>query len=86
MSSSIELDTLLERNLGGDVRSVNGFSLYLERCVQICDVGLMVLAMVQFHDLLRDVWFQRLLLVSTYLLTLLLHDSTHIIRIRKRRK
>lgn len=58
MPTSVELDALLERDLRRDVGSVHSLSLTLECSIQIRDVRLVVLAMVQLHDLGGDVGFQ----------------------------
>ena len=51
VSASAELDALLQSNLRGDVGCMHGFSLGLQRSIQIRNVRLMVLAMMQLHDL-----------------------------------
>ena len=56
----IELDALLESDLRCDVGCVHSLGLCLEGSVQVGDVSLVVLAMVQLHDLGGDVGFQRL--------------------------
>jgi hypothetical protein len=60
VSTSAELDALLQRNLRRYITCVHGFRLGLQRSVQVRDVRLMVLAVMQFHDLRRDVRFQSL--------------------------
>ena len=61
VASGAELDALLEGDLRGDVGGVDGFDLGFECSVQVGDVRLVVLAVVQLHDLGRDVGFQCLL-------------------------
>lgn len=46
VTTSIELDTLLQRDLNCDVRGVYRFSLCFQSSVQVGDVGLVVLAVM----------------------------------------
>ncbi len=64
MSASVELDALLYGDLRGDVGGRDSFGLGLEETVQVGDVSLVVLAVVQLHDLGGDVRLQRLLIIS----------------------
>ena len=58
MPTGVELDSLLYGNLRSDVGSRNGLSLCLEQTVQVGDVGLVVFAVVQLHDLSGNVRLQ----------------------------
>ena len=64
MPTGVELDTLLDADLGCYVGGVHGAGLGFEEVVEVGDVGLVVLAVVEFHDLGGDVGFQRLRVVS----------------------
>lgn len=47
----IELDGPLQCYLGGDVAHINGSNVRLEGAVEICNIGLVMLAVVQRHNL-----------------------------------
>lgn len=57
MPAGVEFDGLLDADLGWDVGGVDGVGLRLEEGVEVGDVGLVVLAVVQGHDLGGDVGF-----------------------------
>lgn len=57
MPAGVEFDGLLNADLGWDVGGVDGVGLRLEEGVEVGDVGLVVLAVVQGHDLGGDVGF-----------------------------
>lgn len=52
MSTSVKFDALLQSNLSCDIGCVYSFGLCLERGIQVRDICLMVLAVMQLHDLL----------------------------------
>ena len=58
MATSVELDALLYEDLRGNVGCRDSFSLILEKAVQVGDVRLMVLAVVQLHNLGGDMRLQ----------------------------
>ena len=58
VTTAVELDGTLQSNLSGNVRRAGCRSVGLECVVQVGDVGLVVLAVVQLHDLLGDARLQ----------------------------
>lgn len=58
MATRVEFDGLLDADLGWDVGGVDGGGLRCEESVEVGDVGLVVLGVVEGHDLGRDVGFQ----------------------------
>lgn len=58
VAPSTEVEVVLKVNLGDDVALVGGCGLRGKCCVQNIDICLMVLCMVQRHDLSTDVWFE----------------------------
>lgn len=54
MTAAVELDLLLQTDQGGDVVGLGGRDLSREGGIQVVDVGLVVLCMMQLHDLLGD--------------------------------
>lgn len=60
VAAAVELDGVLQRNLPGDVVGRRGGRVRLERVVEVRHVGLVVLAVVQLHDLLGDAGLQGL--------------------------
>lgn len=55
MPAGVELDELLKVHLLGDFAGAEGRGLGLQGGVQAVDVGLVVLGVVEGHDLLGDV-------------------------------
>lgn len=60
VTTTVELDSLLKLNLGKNVVGFLSSSELLEGGVKTVDVGLVVLGVVEGHDLLRDVGLQLL--------------------------
>jgi hypothetical protein len=56
--AAMEVDSCLEGNLGGNVIARFGGSILIGCGIVAIDVGLMVLAVVQLHDLARDGWLE----------------------------
>ena len=63
VATAVEFDRLLHGDELGNVVGLRGSLLRIERGVQAIDVGLMVLFVVQLHDLLGDVGFKGLALL-----------------------
>src|SRR5699024_6296192 len=66
VSAEVEREVLLVQVHGGEVASVASCGKLLKRSVGSGDVCLMVLAVVQLHDLRRDVWFQGSVVVRKF--------------------
>lgn len=60
VAAAVEPDGCLEGDLLRDVVGRHGSRVGLERVVQVIDVGLVMLAVVQLHDLRRDARLERL--------------------------
>lgn len=60
VAAAVEPDSCLEGDLLGDVVGRRGSRVGLEGVVQVIDVGLVMLAVVQLHDLRRDTRLERL--------------------------
>lgn len=58
VTTTMELDSLLQSDLRCYIGGMHGFNLRLQSCIQVRNVGLMVLAVVQLHNLSGDVRFQ----------------------------
>lgn len=54
MSAAVEADRCLKGDLGGDVAGRNCSGIALECIVEVGHINLVVFAVVQLHDLLRD--------------------------------
>ena len=61
VASAVELDLLLQADQGRHVLGLQGRGLGCQGRVEVGDVGLMVLLVVDFHDLFADDRFQSLL-------------------------
>lgn len=57
VAAAVEFDLLLQRNELGDVLGLEGGGLGSQGGVEVGDVGLVVLLVVDFHDLFGDNWF-----------------------------
>jgi hypothetical protein len=65
VSPSVEIDCVLEMELGDYIAFVGCSSLGSERCVEIIDVGLMMFGMMESHNLGADDRFQALDMLDT---------------------
>ena len=63
MATAVETQLLLEGDQSWDIVGICGCGLGCESCIQVVDVSLMMLLMVQLHDLLGDDGLQGLLKV-----------------------
>lgn len=63
MAAAVELELLLDADELGDVVAVESGGLGGEGGVEVVHVGLMVLFVVEFHDLFGDDGFEGLLLI-----------------------
>lgn len=64
VAAAVEPNGRLEGNLLGDVVVRGGVCVRLEGDVQVVDIGLMVLAVVQLHDLGRDAGLESLVCLA----------------------
>lgn len=63
MAAAVELEFLLDADELGDVVAVESGGLRGEGRVEVVHIGLVVLFVVEFHDLFRDDGFEGLLLM-----------------------
>lgn len=63
VSTPVEVDQWLQSNLCGDILLVLGGLELLGCGVEAVDVGLVMVLVVELHDLAGDGWFQRTVVV-----------------------
>lgn len=54
MATAVELDLLLETDQGGNIVALSSRDLSGEGGIEVVDIGLVMLLMMQFHDLLGN--------------------------------
>lgn len=60
MATSVEVDRVLEVQLPHDITLGSGSGLRCERSVEIIDIGLVMLGMMEGHNLSTDCWLKGL--------------------------